>query len=170
MDANAKAQKILKELGFDFTTFTLDTLLSHVSKVRRREILTLPWEMPSTLFGAWISDEDEFREYILYRNNVSEAHQIHIQLHELSHFLFGHPTLKISRETVTKIIAGEASFPFEGLPNLRSPRLADIEIEAELLTDQIQKLVIRNSKMETLIHNPDSQEKLAYFLQQVGAS
>src|SRR6185369_8648412 len=104
MDAHSQAEKILRELRFDFTTFTMDGFLRRISEAKGREIITIPWSMPATLFGAWISDGEEPKEYIFYRNNVSVIHQIHIQLHEVSHYLFGHDTLQINRKIIADVI------------------------------------------------------------------
>ncbi len=170
MNTNSTAQKILKELRFDFATFTMEGLLRHVSAIKGREILTAPWDMPGTLFGAWMTDANEAREYIFYRKNVSEAHQIHIQLHELSHFLLGHETHRINRETIIEAAAGRTSLPFIELSQLRSPKLADLETEAETLTSLIQESAIRNSKIDQLIQDTALEEKLADFLKKMGAS
>ncbi len=53
MNANKKASKILQDLRFDFATFTMDGFLSAVGQSKGREIITIPWEMPATSFGAW---------------------------------------------------------------------------------------------------------------------
>src|SRR5688572_3102340 len=164
MSVNLEAEKILKQLGYDFSTFTMEGFLRFVGKAKGREIITIPWTMPATLFGAWISDGDEPKEYIFYRNNVSVIHQIHIQLHELSHFLFGHPTLQINRKIIADVVAGTASLPFAELPQLRSPKRADAETEAETLANLIQERAIRNSQLDRLIHDTSPEEKLARFL------
>src|SRR6266436_4495814 len=137
MGAHAKAEKILRELEYDFTTFTMEGFLRCVGETKGREIITIPWSMPATLFGAWISDGDEPKEYIFYRDNVPVIHQIHIQLHELSHFLFGHPTFQINRKFIGEVVAGTASLPFADLPQLRSPKRANVEVEAETLANLI---------------------------------
>ena len=151
MDVKSEANKILQELEYDFRVFTIEGFVRHVGETREREIITIPWAMPPMLFGAWISDEEP-REYIFYRNDVSGIHQIHIQLHELSHFLFGHPTLQINRKLMADVAAGQTSFPFADLPRLRSPNKTTIETEAETLASLIQKQVIQNSQMDRLTH------------------
>src|SRR3989337_2451240 len=103
MDAKSRAEKILKELGYDFHTFSIEGFISFVSQNKGREIITIPWGMPATLFGAWVSDDEEPREYIFYRDDVPVIHQVHIQLHELSHFLLGHRTLRINRNGLMEI-------------------------------------------------------------------
>ncbi len=117
-----------------------------------------------------ISDDDAPLEYIFYRNNVSKTHQIHIQLHELSHFLLGHPTLKISRKAIDDVVAGTASLPLGEKICLRSPQIADLETEAEALASMIQKRVIQNSKIGLLVDDTSAEEKLADFLKKMGAA
>ena len=170
MDATQKASKVLKDLRFDFATFTVDGFLSAVGQSRGREIITIPWDMPPTLFGAWVSDGDEPKEYIFYRNNVPVTHQIHIQLHEISHFLLDHPTLKITQELIGEVVAGTASFPFGEKTCLRSPQTVDLENEAEALASMIQKRVIQNSKIGLLVDDTSAKEKLADFLKKMGAA
>lgn len=164
MSKRSEAEKILQELNFDFTTFTMGGFVRFVSEIKGREIISIPWVMPSTLFGAWISDSDESKEYIFYRNNVSAIHQIHIQLHELSHFLLGHPTLQINRKIITEVITGISSLPFSSLPKLRSPQRAQSEVEAETLANLIQERAIRSSQIDNLIQDTSAEEKLANFL------
>jgi hypothetical protein len=168
MNANLEAQKILKELGYDFATFTMDGFLHFVSDAKSREIITVPWAMPTTLFGAWISDGEESKEYIFYRNNVPVIHQIHIQLHELSHFLFGHPTLQVDRKFITDVVGGMASLPFADLPQLRSPKRTDVETEAETLANLIQEHVIRHAGLDQLTSSISSEERLANFMKTMG--
>jgi hypothetical protein len=168
MNAKAKAQKILKELGFDFTTFTLDMFLHTVGERRGREIITIPWDMPPTFFGAWISDAEEAREYIFYRKQVSQIHQVHIQLHEVSHFLLRHPTLQINRKMISEAINGTASMPFGGVTQLRSPKFAEVEAEAETLTHLIQKTVILHTGLDQLIHHRSSEEDFANVIKTLG--
>ncbi len=165
MTANAMARKIIKELNFDFSTFTMHRFLCAVEEQKGREMITVPWNMPPTMFGAWISDGDEPREYIFYRNDVLMAHQLHIQLHELSHFLFGHPTLKVNRTMIADVVAGKTVLPFAELPQLRSyNKSASFEVEAETLANLIQERVIQNSLVGRLMYNTFPEEKLADFL------
>jgi hypothetical protein len=166
MDAKAKANQILQELGYDFRVFTIEGFVRHVGETSGREIITIPWAMPPMLFGAWISDEEP-REYIFYRNDVSGIHQIHIQLHELSHFLFGHPTLQINQKLIADVASGQTSLPFADLPRLRSPNKTSIETEAETLASLIQKQVIQNSQLDQLTHF-SAEGTLADYLKAMG--
>ncbi len=164
MNARAEAEKILKELNFDFATFTMSEFLRAAGQSKGREMIALPWSMPSTLFGAWISNDEDATEYIFYRDNISETHQIHVQLHELSHFLFGHPTLKINQKRIVEVMAGRALLPFAELPKLRSPRLEELEAEAETLASLIQKQVVQHAKLAQLTCNLSVEENFAHFM------
>lgn len=55
MDAESKGEKILKELGFDFQTFTIENFIQFVSEAKSREIITIPCDTPVAPFGAWMS-------------------------------------------------------------------------------------------------------------------
>lgn len=164
MDAKEKAEKILKDLKYDFANFTLDGFFAGVGQVTQREIISIPWQMPATLFGAWISDGERPREYIFYRSTVPEIHQIHIQLHELSHFLLGHSTLIVTQKMIAEIVAGTVTLSLEDLPNLRSPKTANLETEAEVLANLIQKQVFQYASLSQLTSNLSAGQKFADFV------
>jgi hypothetical protein len=168
MDAKINPEKIVTDLRYDFQDFSIDHFITHVSETKKREIISVPWKMPPTLFGAWMSDGEEPKEYIFYRDNVPLIHQVHIQLHELSHFLLGHPTLQINRNKIGDVLTGKTSFPFAELPRLRSSDKSELELQAETLAALIQKQVIRHSNLEQLTSNLSSETKLANFLKTMG--
>ncbi len=168
MNAKLIAEKALKELQYDFRAFSIQGLICHISKLKRREIITIPWVMPATVFGAWMSDDEEPKEYIFYRDNAPVIHQIHIQLHELSHLLLGHPTLRINQKKIAEVFEKKGSLPFADLPRLRSPKQTEWEIQAEVLATLIQERVIQNSNMDQLLNDLSSEEKLANFLKTMG--
>jgi len=170
MDAISKAEKILKELCYDFNTFTIEGFIAFAGETKGREIITIPWSMPPTLFGAWMSDDEETREYIFYRDNVPQIHQVHIQLHELSHLLLGHPTLHINRNKIAEVLERKTSLPFGDLPRLRSSDKTDLEVQAETLAALIQREVIQNSNLNSLINDLSSEGKLVHFLKTMGLS
>ena len=168
MNAKLIAEKALKELQYDFKAFSIRGLISHISEMKGREIITIPWVMPATVFGAWLSDDEEPEEYIFYRDNIPVIHQVHIQLHELSHLLLGHPTLRINRKKIAEVFEKKGSLPFTDLIRLRSPKQAECEAQAEVLATLIQERVIQNSNMDQLLNDLSSEEKLANFLKTMG--
>ncbi len=170
MNTKLNAERIVRELRYDFHTFSIDRFISFVGDAKGREIIAIPWKMPPTLFGAWMSDGDEPKEYIFYRDNVPLLHQIHIQLHELSHFLLGHPTLQINRTKIAEVLERKSSLPFDELPRLRSSDKTDLEMQAETLAALIQKRVIQHSSLDQLNNDLSSEEKLANFLKTMGLS
>lgn len=162
------AERALKELHYDFRAFSIRGLISHISELKGREIITIPWAMPATVFGAWMSDDEEPKEYIFYRDNAPTIHQVHIQLHELSHLLLGHPTLRINRKMIAEVFEEKGFLPFTDLLRLRSPNQAECETQAEMLATLIQERVIQNSNMNQLLNDLSSEEKLANFLKTMG--
>jgi len=171
MQAVSKAEKILKELRFDFASFSMEAFLRHVGESRGRKIVCLPWdrEMPFDVFGAWVVDAEHSIVYIFYRSSLHPIHQTHVVLHELAHYLCGHPTLHVTEELLNRIAAQQASLPFSDLPQLRSNSKAQMEAEAEALADLIQKRILRHDHVERLAQDAVPQEKLADFLKTMSA-
>ena len=170
MEPNPQAKKILSELNYDFRAFTIEHFISWIERVKHRKIVLIPWVMPSGMFGAWMSDGDEPREYIFYRDNVPSIHQIHIQLHELAHYLCGHPTKSITRKTLRESRDGTRELPFDELVKLRSPELSAYEFEAETLASIIQEQVIRHSQLQELTRGTSSDKNIAKYLKDLGLS
>ena len=160
MNANRAAGKILKELHFDFAKFTLERFVYAVSEAKGREILAFPWDMssvipwhlPYTLFGAWLSDGEDPREYIFYHENLHEPRRIHIQLRQLSHILLEHPTCKVNLEWIAAAAAGQADLPFGDLPILRADNRMQMQLETDALTCLIVKKVIRRHRLYQLVN------------------
>ena len=168
MEPNPQVKKILNEINYDFRAFTIDHFIGWIEAFKGRKIITIPWTMPSGMFGAWMSDGDEPREYIFYRDNVALLHKIHIQLHELSHFLCGHPTKLITRKNLRESKAGIRELPFNELAKLRSPDVSTYEYEAEYLASLIQEQVIRHSQIQQLTRGISSDKKIAEYLKDLG--
>lgn len=168
MEPNPQAKKILSELNYDFRAFTIDHFVKWIEAAKQRKIVMIPWKMPSGMFGAWMRDGDTPREFIFYRNDVAPLHRIHIQLHELSHFLFGHPTKTITREHIQASRDGIKELPFNELVKMRSPETSNYEHEAETLASLIQDQVIRYSQIQQLTRGISSDEHIADYLKDLG--
>ncbi|MGC1378463.1 MAG: hypothetical protein WA821_19685 [Anaerolineales bacterium] len=171
MQTVSKAEKILKELRFDFASFSMESFLRYIGESRGRKIVCIPWEreMPFDVFGAWVVDAEHPIVYIFYRASLHPIHQTHVVLHELAHYLCDHPTLRVTEELLNRIAAQQASLPFSDLPQLRSNSKAQMEAEAETLADLIQKRILRHDHVERLAQGAVPQEKLADFLKTLGA-
>ena len=52
MDAKSAGESILRDLDYNFAAFTIEDFIHQVGKYKNREIITVPWEMPSSVFGA----------------------------------------------------------------------------------------------------------------------
>ncbi len=168
MDPPTRILNVLNELQYDFRGFSIEEFVNRIGGIKGRQIYRIPWDMPAATFGAWLSDEDEPREYIFYRKDVPPVHQIHIQLHELAHFLLGHPTLKINRERIASSLKGQETLPFTEYVLSRSTKKSEYEAEAETLASLIQEQAIRNSRLDQLTRDISSDEKLARFVSDMG--
>jgi len=88
--------------------------------------------MPPGYFGAWISDAEDPLEYIFFNTNAtSPVHQLHIKLHELSHILCGHNTLKVTAADIRQVIQWGGALPPGAI--CRSADTGPREQEAETL-------------------------------------
>jgi hypothetical protein len=168
VEPSQQAKKILSELNYDFRDFTIDHFIDWIETVRGRKFILYPWTMPSGMFGAWMTDGDEPKEYIFYRDSISRLHQIHVILHELSHFLCGHPTKTITKKLIQESRNSGRVLPFNDLVQLRSLETSIYEHEAESLASLIQNQVIRYSQIERLTRGISSDENIADYLNDLG--
>ena len=166
MDGNANC--FFSALSYDFRNFTMSDFVAWVETFKERQILTIPWKMPLGMFGAWISDGEIPYEYIFYRKDVPHIHQVHIQLHELAHFLCGHPTLQITTSTLKDNLTSKEEALFLNPTLLRSHQKTEFEVEAETLASRIQERVIHFSRLVELTHNISTDQKMAQFINTMG--
>lgn len=151
----------LAELNFDFDDFTMDRFVAHVEKLKGREIHFVPWSMPPRMYGAWISDAEEPREFVFYDQDIPPLHQVHTQLHELAHIINDHPTRRLTRTEMEDILRRADQEPDilkEVL--LRAPNEAQHEDEAETLAALIQKQVIRHERLQQLAVTVSSDDSM----------
>lgn len=168
MNPKSKAEKILVELHYDFRSFTIGHFIHWIGGLKERHIISIPWKMPPGMFGAWFSDDVESNEYIFYRINALPILQVHIQLHEVAHFLFGHPTVHINREKIAASIRNKTPLPFTELVLCRSTKKSAIETESEILASMIQEQAIRHSHLDQLTSGISSDENIARYLNDLG--
>ena len=168
VEPSPQARKILSELNYDFRAFTISHFIKWIEAIKGRDILLCPWKMPSGLFGAWMSDGENPREFFFFRENAERLFQIHIQLHELSHYLCGHPTKKITKKQIQEALEKGIALPFDELVKLRSPEMSAYEYDAESLASLIQEQIIRNSQIEQLTRGISSDKKVANSLKHLG--
>lgn len=173
MDARMLSEKILTELQYDFQAFSIDHFIHWVEQKKGRQIFSTPLNLPAGLYGAWFTDDEEPNEYIFYRKNVPPIYQIHNQLHELAHFLLGHPTVHITRDFLAKVLRGEKELPFNEYALLRSTEKRTEEsyireVQSETLASVIQEQVIRHSQLEQLTRGISSDKNIANYLEHLG--
>ena len=104
MNVKAQMQTRLDVLGFDFRNFTMTNFVSWLEAQKGRRIFFLSGPMPVNMYGAWFSDSEFPHEYFFFDHSVSTLHQVHIQLHELSHYICGHKTLQITGAKLKSLI------------------------------------------------------------------
>ena len=174
MDATSRVLARLDELGFDFSSFTTERFVSWLETKTNRKIFLLAVRMPMDMYGAWISDAEHPHEYIFYDSTVPPLHQGHIQLHELSHFICKHETLKVTGDDLQDILQAIQN---GGMPPcvaqsalLRAPNSDDDEAEAETLAMLIQSRVIQHERLNELANVVSANIEAAAYLRNMGLS
>jgi len=162
-------QALLAGMDYDFSQFTMEGFARWLEQRRGRRIVFVPWPMPPTLFGAWLTGGDD--DYVFYEENTLPIHQAHIQLHEMAHMLCGHPAARIdSLPAQTPLRQAEMSSVVSAL-FLRSSHTGEIELEAETLASLIQEQALRHDGLEKLTTairpNGDFTTYLASYLETV---
>jgi hypothetical protein len=151
MNIESQMETRLAELNFDFNDFTMERFVVQIQRIKNREILFVGWPMPPGMYGAWISDVEEPREFVFYDRTLPPLQKIHTQLHEVAHIISDHPTKRLGRAEMEDILRRARQDPgvlHEVL--LRAPDTAQCEDEAETLAALIQKQVIRCQRLQQL--------------------
>ena len=104
MDTTRRMKAVLDGLAVDFRSFTMERFIARLEKRAERKIFLFAGPMPAGIDGAWFSDAELPHEYIFFDEAAVPLRQQHIQLHELSHFLCGHPTLSITGDNLNAIL------------------------------------------------------------------
>lgn len=175
MDTVQSAQVIIDNLGFDFSQFTMQKFVEWVEKAKGRRIFLFSIPMPSSTDGAWISDAERPNEYIFYDVKLSPILQVHTQLHEIGHILWGHETLKITSANLTQLIKAvqcQALSPGTSKLLMRAleGKKGQEEVEAEAVAHIIQSQVIRLSRMAALSLAVSNNNEVDKFLLDMGVS
>ena len=156
-----RVARVLDELNYDFTDFSIEAFAQFIGKRLGREILFIPLRMPPARFGAWIRDKDEPLEFIFYQQGLTSVHTIHILLHELGHLILGHPTAELGAADIKQILLGACQLP--ALSAQRFRKGLQQEEEAELMATLICEKVVKSRKI-----TPDSSiEEGAEYLRAV---
>ena len=160
-DVKTRMRGLLNELDYDFSRFTSDDFTRWLERRREREIVFLPYVLPTTIFGAWVKGVRE--DFVLYEPNTPIVHQAHSQLHEMCHMLCGHPTVEADDAQFLLRHAGNVDLTVFDSLLLRSIHSDENEREAEMLTALIQERVQKHARMEEL-YKTVSGDHTAFFM------
>lgn len=173
-DVNARMRVLLDGLCYDFRDFTLEGFAEWLAQQRGRKIAFVPRAMPPKVFGACVKGngvdasvlkrieasaiifgaeaKGSDTDVIFYEIDTPVVHRAHIQLHELSHLICGHPTVEIGSQQIQALLRSVGPMAPADLEFLllRSIHSDEAEEEAETLTNLIQDRVLRHAKLEEL--------------------
>ncbi|MCC6191701.1 MAG: hypothetical protein IT318_21950 [Anaerolineales bacterium] len=170
LSLRARLLQLIDSLEYDFSRFDIADFTAWVAARRGRPIQVVPMSLPPELFGAWI--ESDAADYIFYEDEPLHVHTVHILLHELSHILLGHKTVRVCGDLSTTAQAARApedAQPSQALNGLfRKVGYADEqEIEAETLSSLIQHRVYQQAGLAALSHIGQGPE-MRQFMQGLG--
>ena len=155
-------RRVLSEfnsIDYDYSKFSIDSFVEAIELKFRRKFYFLSGSLPATIQGIWVSNADLPAEYIFFEKSLPEVHLLHVQLHEISHFLCGHETLRVSTEELKRLaMSGERDL-FENIsPNLarfRNEGLSNgdlVEEEAEAMANLILTKAISERRRVAEMH------------------
>lgn len=160
---------LLGSLDYDFSQFTMDGFIEWVQTYIGRQIRFIPWEMPPGMFGVWMSDAEQPVEHVFIDKSAAPLHKVHIQLHELSHILCNHPTMRLTRADMQTLLVASMEQPAvlsEAL--LRAPAKEEMEAEAEMLAALIQHQAIACKRLQQLSIAASSHQSVNDHLESLG--
>lgn len=153
---------VLNQLNYDFSRFTLDDFVAHISQQTGCNIFLFPFAAQGAFLGAWVSDDESDNEYIFYEASLSSIHKVHTILHELAHFLLGHQTRTITEAEIMAIAEGRASLP--EMTAFRQKTSSKQEQEAETLAASIFTRVLAEADHAATTSTVSSTAKGNLFL------
>lgn len=152
-----KLKNIIKLLDYDFKLFDIESFISVIEAKFERRICLIEIDLPDSIQGIWVSDEEAPIEYVFYEKTLSLVHKLHVQLHELSHYLCGHPTAKVNRAGIADIISNSDKSSLKNISyELVRYRKSEVEsqelyeMEAEYLTNMLVSKLIKTEQFSRL--------------------
>lgn len=92
-----RIHRLIQSIDFDFSGFRFKSFVKWLKVERGREIVFVPWSLPSDISGAWIPTPNS--DYIFFDKNLPYPLRLHVQLHECGHILCGHQPVVFSEES-----------------------------------------------------------------------
>jgi hypothetical protein len=165
----ARMRKLLAEIDYDFSQFTLEGFTRWLEERRGGKIVFSPHHfVRPDVTGAWMADE--LYDYVFYETrDAPPVLRVHSQMHEMAHMLCGHTTVQISAEDLRLLFShlGENDPACQSLL-LRSAQPSQTEkedLEAEMLACLIQEQILNHSREHELLKVVSSDVDIAAYLE-----
>ena len=155
---------ILDTVDYDFSLFTMEGFRKYLEECTGYSIEFVPWTMRSAVSGSWIVSSDG-RGFIFFDANTPTIHQSHIQLHEMSHVICGHPPANAD-DLLKGGVGGEALESFL----LRAVHPQEIDLEAEVMAALIQERVLHYGRLQELLTAISSHQDFADYARAAGVA
>lgn len=144
-----RMERVLADLDYDFSAFSLEDFVDWLAEGSGETLRLVAVPFPPQIFGLWITGQAPSVEYFLYDAALAPHHQVHVALHEISHWLCQHKTIVSPTARIEEMIEALSSGRdvgdlLEGVSlRAESARNPDEEHEAEALALLIEEAVMR---------------------------
>lgn len=147
-------QKVIDQIGYNFSTFDIQDFLQHIEAYRSRSLIVNYLPFGSDLFGFWYPAQHG--DYIFINATLHPTHRAHTLLHEIAHMLLDHRGIDLT--TVLGSEMCEALGIKSGKGHLRSAIPGDLlqEAEAELFVLSVQRQIVNARRLQELYGDPTS--------------
>lgn len=167
----AELNLFLDEFGYDFARFTLGDFLGWLEGVSNCRLVVSPASLPRAVWGLWLTVTCPAYaiQVIFFNQSLGPLSQSQAILHEISHWLRGHPTQIVPMEELLAF-SETGMLPPAWLLHVTqrslSPIHCEYEWEAEALAILIQERAER-AQRERLMTLPN-RDTLRHFFQENG--
>jgi len=156
---------LLDTIDYDFKQFTMEGFRRYLEKYSDEPIKFVSLALRSSVSGAWVKVIDG-RSFIFFDADMPTIYQSHVQLHEMSHIICGHPPVDAHTLLADIMMNGDTQTPLL----LRAVHSPQVELEAEVMASLIQERVLRYGRLQELLKMIKSSQDIVDFLKIAGVA
>lgn len=178
MSISRRIRAVLKQLPQDWAEISPESFAKWIEQFHSQQVRFAPMSLSPGLFACCliVADPREMpTAMVIYNSDLPPAHQMHVQMHELSHLALGHPTWVGTTKQLEEILNNPAElgqlireFACRAANEpLTGSRGKAEELEAEDLTRELFKRA-SVARRETQLKRISSQSDLEESLRRMG--
>lgn len=161
--------KVIQDLDYDFTQFTLPHFIAYLIERRQRAIILNSFPLEDELHGIWLQVPQA--DYVFYNQNDHPLHQVHNILHEIGHILLDHACYPIDQILPPVLLArldASSMVQLRGQFRLVEPLRPGDEREAEVFVRELQRRILFADRLDELTRRTSSIAALENYTRTLG--